>query len=47
MSLFVSATAFGHQPMTHPELWADHVATFMQGIGDTRSLMKTEVNEKA
>src|SRR6201996_3186632 len=28
-----SATTFGHLTMTHPELWADHVAEFMQELG--------------
>jgi homoserine O-acetyltransferase/O-succinyltransferase len=27
-----SATSFGHLTMAHPELWADHVATFMQEL---------------
>jgi homoserine O-acetyltransferase len=27
-----SATTFGHLTMTHPELWADHVATFMRDL---------------
>jgi homoserine O-acetyltransferase len=31
-----SETSFGHLTMAHPELWAAHVATFMEQLGDTR-----------
>jgi homoserine O-acetyltransferase len=29
-----SANSFGHLTMIHPELWADHVATFMRELAD-------------
>jgi homoserine O-acetyltransferase len=29
-----SPTAFGHLTMAHPELWAGHVAEFMDQIRD-------------
>lgn len=31
-------TSYGHLTMMHPELWADHVATFMREIGDIRGM---------
>jgi homoserine O-acetyltransferase/O-succinyltransferase len=32
-----SEKSFGHLTMAHPELWAEHVATFMNQLGDGRS----------
>lgn len=29
-----SETSWGHLTMAHPELWANHVAKFMRGLGD-------------
>jgi homoserine O-acetyltransferase/O-succinyltransferase len=29
-----SAESFGHLTMAHPELWSEHVAEFMQLLGD-------------
>jgi homoserine O-acetyltransferase len=29
-----TSTSFGHLSMAHPELWSQHVATFMGELGD-------------
>jgi homoserine O-acetyltransferase len=38
-----SAESFGHLTMAHPELWSEHVAEFMQSLGD-EALQSSIVN---
>jgi hypothetical protein len=36
-----TSTSFGHLTMAHPELWADHVASFMNWLGDPPTTVET------
>lgn len=36
-----TSTSFGHLTMAHPELWADHVASFMNWLGDPPTTVGT------